>query len=333
MEKEEQTLIEKQPTEASNCSSLSQFGTSLRLLYNGPREFWLINLIILLHGFLYYSVVIILPLFISEEFGYSDIEAGLIFGSMGASFTVFGIILGTTVDKIGVKYTEIISGVSLCIGALVLAFSYQKWLLIISVAVLLPLGGSVGVPTGKIATRRYTTTATRSVAFSIVYMVMNVSAVLGFASDDLFTHGSSSKYLTPYRQIILMSCGLMIFAVIAAFFMREMDYETSGEQPVAPLGSEYSGCQIFKDLVTNSGFWRYFTLVCLAIGIRIVYRSLDATLPKYMERTLGEGAYYGTVLMLNPLTILICTPIFTPLVYFFSCYSLIILGGSISAAS
>jgi len=71
----------------------------------------------------------------------------------------------------------------------------------------------------------------------------------------------------------------------------------------------------------------------MAIGIRIVYRSLDATLPKYMERTIGEGAYYGVILMLNPLSILIFTPLFTPLVYYFSTYTLIVIGGFISSMS
>ena len=71
----------------------------------------------------------------------------------------------------------------------------------------------------------------------------------------------------------------------------------------------------------------------MAIGIRIVYRSLDATLPKFMERTIGEGAYYGTILMLNPLSILIFTPLLTPLVYYFSNYTLICIGGFISSAS
>ena len=71
----------------------------------------------------------------------------------------------------------------------------------------------------------------------------------------------------------------------------------------------------------------------MAIGIRIVYRSLDATLPKFMERTIGEGAYYGTILMINPLAILIFTPLLTPLVYFFSNYTLIVIGGFISSAS
>jgi POT family proton-dependent oligopeptide transporter len=74
-------------------------------------------------------------------------------------------------------------------------------------------------------------------------------------------------------------------------------------------------------------------LVVMAIGIRIVYRSLDATLPKYMERTIGQDAYYGTILMLNPLAIIIFTPIFTPLVFFFSNYTLICIGGFVCAAS
>lgn len=74
-------------------------------------------------------------------------------------------------------------------------------------------------------------------------------------------------------------------------------------------------------------------LVCMAIGIRIVYRSLDATLPKFMERTIGQDAYYGTILMLNPLAILAFTPLLTPLVYYFDNYTLITIGGFISSAS
>ena len=83
----------------------------------------------------------------------------------------------------------------------------------------------------------------------------------------------------------------------------------------------------------TKSFWRYITLVCFAIGIRIAYRSLDATLPKYMERTIDSDAYYGFILMLNPLSVLIFTPIFTPLVYFYNEYTLIIVGGFISALS
>jgi MFS family permease len=294
---------------------------------------WMINAILLLHGFLYYSIVIILPLFLSEEFGFSDTLAGVIYGGMGCSFTVFAILLGTTIDQIGVRVTEIFSSLTLCIGTLMLAFSYNKILMMFAVLFFLPLGGSVGVPTVKIAIRRFTTPGTRSVAFSIVFMVMNLSAVMGFASDDVFTHKSSGATFTPYRQIMFLGGCLMIIAGVLSACLREIDFEASGEEQVSALGKNMGHCKIIKDLVQTKGFWRYVLLVVMAIGIRIVYRSLDATLPKYMERTIGEDAYYGTILMLNPLTILIFTPIFTPLVYFFSNYILICIGGLVCAAS
>jgi len=62
--------------------------------------------------------------------------------------------------------------------------------MLFAILMFLPLGGSVGVPAGKIAVRRYTKPETRSMAFSIVYMVMNIAAMAGFASDDILTHES-----------------------------------------------------------------------------------------------------------------------------------------------
>ena len=191
----------------------------------------------------------------------------------------------------------------------------------------------MGVPAGKIAIRRFTKPAARSVAFSIVFMVMNVAAMLGFSTDDIFTHSGHNKHFSPFRQIILTAGCVMLIAVLISLLIREIDYESSGEEVIEAPGGQYSSWEIVKDLVVTRGFWKYVLLVCMAIGIRIVYRSLDATLPKYMERTLGEGAYYGTVLMLNPLAIIIFTPLFTPLVYYLSNYALIVIGGTISSLS
>lgn len=85
----------------------------------------MINAILLLHGFLYYSIVIILPIFLSEEFGYSDTVAGLVYGGMGACYTLFAIILGTSIDKLGIRTIEVFSSIALFIGACVLAFAFN----------------------------------------------------------------------------------------------------------------------------------------------------------------------------------------------------------------
>lgn len=101
--------------------------------------------------------------------------------------------------------------------------------MLFAILLLLPLGGSVGVPAGKIAIRRFTKPETRSVAFSIVFMVMNVASMMGFGSDDIFTHESQNKTFSPFRQIIFLSGCVMALSIVIAFLLREIDYETSGE--------------------------------------------------------------------------------------------------------
>ena len=108
-----------------NAGSFKKFCESLSALIGGPREFWMINAILLLHGFLYYSIVIILPLFLSEEFGYSDTLAGVVYGAMGAAYTLCAIILGTSIDKLGIRTIETFSSIALCAGALCLAFAFH----------------------------------------------------------------------------------------------------------------------------------------------------------------------------------------------------------------
>jgi MFS family permease len=157
-----------------------RFLASLKLLKQGPRDFWLILVILLLHGFLYFSLIIILPIFLSDEFGYSDTKAGLVYGGMGAGLTMFGIIFGTTVDRIGVRFSEILSSIILLVGGVLLAFAFEQVLMYFCILVFLPIGGALGIPVTKIATRRYTTEQSRSSAFSLVFIVMNISAMLGY---------------------------------------------------------------------------------------------------------------------------------------------------------
>jgi POT family proton-dependent oligopeptide transporter len=207
-----------------------------------PRELWMINAIVLFHGFLYYAIVIVLPMFLSEEFGYSDTLAGIVYGAMGASYTAFAIMLGTVVDRVGVKMTQLFSSVALVVGAVLLAFAFNEVLMFFAIIFFLPLGGSVSYPAGKIATRRYTTKKTRSIAFSLFFMTSQLSAVFGFGAADVFTHNSHHHVLSVYRQIFLLSGTLMIITVFLSFFLREIDFERSGTERVEALGSQYSTC-------------------------------------------------------------------------------------------
>lgn len=113
--------------------------------------------------------------------------------------------------------------------------------------------------------------------------------------------------------------------MIIAFFITEIDFEASEEEEIEPLGKRFTAWEIVRSLFALKNFWRYITLITMTIGSRFAYRMLDSTLPKYMERTLGEGSLYGTVLMANALSALLWIPMMTPLVHIFTNYTLVII--------
>jgi POT family proton-dependent oligopeptide transporter len=53
-------------------------------------------------------------------------------------------------------------------------------------------------------------------------------------------------------------------------------------------------------------------LIVLLTGVRVIYRHLDATFPKYMVREFGKDALYGSVIAINPLCVVIMVPLMAP---------------------
>jgi MFS family permease len=91
--------------------------------------------------------------------------------------------------------------------------------------------------------------------------------------------------------------------------------------------------QIIKEVGSRNSFWKFVWLIILLMGVRIVYRHLDATFPKYMIREFGKEVLYGSIIAINPFLIVLLVPIFAPLSYQFSAYSQITFGAFITSIS
>ena len=64
----------------------------------------------------------------------------------------------------------------------------------------------------------------------------------------------------------------------------------------------------WRDYVYDATLWKLAVLSMALFGARSVFRHVDATLPKYLRRTLGPGARYGLVYAVNPALIIGCVP-------------------------
>jgi hypothetical protein len=70
----------------------------------------------------------------------------------------------------------------------------------------------------------------------------------------------------------------------------------SGDGPAGPDGTRTSAA-------------RFLVLTLCLVGVRIIFRHLDATFPKYMLRAHGQDTKFGLVYSLNPLTIITLVPL------------------------
>jgi len=296
----------------------------LATLAECPRELLCVYLIKSGESFAYFSFSFILVIWLSEEYGLDDKQAGWLYGLYGMLTSLMGILVGVAVDNMGVRISLLIGMTVLATSRGLLCFVYSVRMAVAVLLVGLPLGTALGIPVLTLGIRRYTTDRTRAFAYSVYYVVMNISACLAGISADLvrktFKEGLTvhvpyvlNTHLTNYRVLLLIGTLASFANLCVAFFVREINVIDHNEPVVAFKPKTASAWSIFWEVVRQGSFWRFVTLMTLFVGVRMVFRHMDATLPKYLTRVHGEDAPYGILISINPTLIFFLVPLVTVL--------------------
>ena len=188
------------------------------------------------------------------------------------------------------------------------------------------------LPLLQIGIKRYTTDRNRSVAFTGLYVVMNLSAMTAAPCIDAFHrwmpvsgHLMPGVYLTPYRMLIIAG-GLLSCASLYLTYRY-----VKADDPNSPRPAEGASLAAIQYVLKSKIFWRFTLLAILLVGVRSIYRHLDATFPKFMLRNYGADAPYGSLIALNPLCVVLVAVLAAPLAMRFHPVPMIIFGSFISA--
>jgi len=147
-------------------------------LSGSPSELWKAYTLKFLDSYSYFSFSIIFTLFLSQDFGYSDVASGTLYGAWGAMITIYGIFVGWIVDNLGVACSLRVGfGMSLVSRILIFATT-SRAMILFNVCVLLPMANCLGIPVLTTGIRRYTNESNRGFAFGLFYVIMNVAALL-----------------------------------------------------------------------------------------------------------------------------------------------------------
>jgi MFS family permease len=332
------------------------------VLKGAVRELWLSLGVKMLAFFAYTVMNQTLALWLSSDLHYNDRDAGFLVMGWSSIMTLFTVLVGSFTDAIGLRKTILI-GTSFCLLARIIMTSTVARGIVLPLGLIpLAIGEALIGPVLVAAIRRYTTTAQRSISFSMFYVMMNVGILLG---NVVFDHvrkalGETGPFTVPflgvtlsaYRTLFLTSALLSIpgFLLILLFLRDGVEATDSGVKISNPapkysqhglinriglsaLDAGRDTARIFASLWGHRGFYRFLLFLSLAACLRLVIVHMYYTYPKFGIRELGAGAPVGRLWAINPFIIIILVPLVGALTQRISAYRMVTTGGFIAASS
>lgn len=280
------------------------------------KAFWVANSVELLERLAYYAVFIVITLYLSNVWGFSDIEAGVISGTFSACLYLLPTFAGALSDKIGFRSAIIIAFLLLTLGygglgvlptflesaglvtyGMTTTFSglnesYLRWS-IVPILVLIVIGGSFikAVISGTVA--RETTSETRASGYAVFYMMVNIGAFTGKTVVDPLRKSMGDQGLI---YINYFSTIMTLLALVAVFFFYK-SAKTDGR------GKSFA--EIGRGLLKVLGNARLIILILIISGFWMIQSQMYATMPKYVIRMIGAEASPGWYANVNPLVVFV----------------------------
>ncbi len=280
------------------------------------KAFWVANSVELLERLAFYAVFIVITLYLSNVWGFTDIQAGLISGFYSASLYLLPTFAGALADKMGFRNSILLAFLLLTIGYSGLAIlptmlqgaglvsygmtttftgligSYQQWS-IIPILVIAAIGGAFikAVISGTIA--RETATETRAKGYAIFYMMVNIGAFLGKTVVDPLRKSMGDQGLVYLNYF---AAAMTLLALVLVFLFYKSSH-TEGQ------GKKMS--ELAKSLAKVAMNGRLMILMIIVSGFWMIQSQMYSTMPKYVLRMIGDGATPGWYANVNPLVVFV----------------------------
>ena len=343
-------------------SAIVIFLGKFTVLFGAVRELWIVFALAGLGNVAYRLVNFTLTLWLSSDLGLSDVRAGMVVTIWSAGVTLTAVLVGSLTDALGLRKTFLLA-FGLCILSRVfLTFTTLAWLALGCGLVLLAIGEGMTTPSKVAALRRYTSTAQRSIAFSVFYAIMNAGFFLAvYISDALRAGlGEHGQFKVPglgfplstYQTSFLVSLVLSVPSLLLVCFWLREGVEATDQGVVITAGKpRYPGAsilwamvwsvrdtlretaRIFAGLWRHPGFYKFLAFLGFAAFVKMIFLHMDYTYPKFGIRELGEGAQIGHLYGLNNILIVFLAPLAGALTQRIPAYRMVILGSFIAAAS
>lgn len=329
------------PAGFSPLAAALQYFRDFGVLRETRAEYWGIQIVNLLDSTAYFALLNIASVFLSDDIGLSDENAGYAVGLFTITTTVFLFFSGTIADWLGIRlsaYVALSAQGVLRLGLVVVGLAPgipHRGLIATAILFLMAPFMAMLQTVFQSANKRFTTERSRSAGFSLWYLFMNIGAAAGGFLIDIVRQGLGLHN----AHVFTVGAGLAVACSVAILFLvrREEQLRQAGsdsqDEPAAAPVPRKSPLQIAIEVVTQPAIWRLLVLIAFLLGVRAVFAYLYLIFPKYWLRTIGPDAAMGTLQAINPILIVAGIVLFIPLVNRFNLFSMLVYGSLISALS
>jgi len=258
-------------------------------------------------GVAFFSLMYILAKYLSDEFGFSDVEAGWLFAFCNGMQFPFALCLSMVLDSWGVRRMCIIGELFLICSRLCLWLTRSRILVYVVLLGLYPMGTAALLPALIVGVKRFSSSQSRPYAFSLFYTGLNVASLcVAGVLNVLRSHFHDVSDV--YTSVLCLGCVSGLCGLICSPFLIERPSEEIQHLPT-PAVLQTSPISALQ----SSTFWRFMAVVMSFVMIRLIFGHLNATVPKWMTREFGESTPYELYIGINPALIIVFVPICTRL--------------------
>ncbi len=346
---------------AATADQNEGFIRKFTVLLTAPRELWLIYFGKVMETAAYGLFNMGLMLHLINDLQYTDAGAGGFVGLWATIIALFVFLVGSLSDAVGIRKTLIFAFTLCLITRVTASLVGHPVLSPILSFIPMTLGVAMTIPVIVAASRRFTNKSQRSIAFALLYVLMNVGFMIAGKLFDVVRNDWMGKdgvlrlpligsELSVYETIFLIAAVFTAVGLIPfVFLMRKgVEMPEEGDELIVNPDGEVTGeggifsylwevmvktGKILAEVFTERAFYRFLLLLTLIVGLRIVFYHMHYTLPPWSDRELGYGSRFGTAWgVLNPALIIVLAPLIGALASKVSSYKMIVIGTFISAA-
>ncbi len=313
-------------------------------LFHTPKALLGVNISYTLEGLTYFGVLSLLAIYFNEFIKLTDTQAGPMVGILTGGITLAMLILGATVDIVGVRKAFLYALSFMLFGRILITLAPSLgspgWLGSAHLIAILGIFGIIigyGIyqPAAYAAVKKFTTPETAAMGYAMLYALMNLGGFLpGIISPPI-------RRAYGILGVYWVYVGLTVVGILVVFFLITKKAEDEAknlspskedeEDELSKMSLKEKARFYIKNFPLKDARFMYFIFILIPVQTLFAHNWL--TLPQYTSRAF-EGFVqrnFEFFVNLNPILIFILTPMVAALTSKKNTYNMMIAGTFVMA--